>query len=652
MTIIRVFTICAWVIGFMSTSQAAIYWVGDSAACTGPEVRASLPLALLSAAVSSEADEIRLTATVNYVGGGNSYTLTDWAPGSSGALTISGGYADCFSSQSGRIIIGGVSGDVFNIQTSSQPSSVVTLKNLEITGGTQYGVVATGGAIVTVENVGISDNDDGGVQVASGAYFEADRLTSIRDNGSLGVAIGGGIQCTGNNSEISLAGTLSRNQAGLGGGLYASQGCDVTVEGGALIEGFGSLTTFSAVNGGGIYIDQGGELFANGGASRVVIRNHGASQHGGGLYVNGSGRVTLLNTLIENNDSADHGSAIYAINGGNAEPQVYMDRTLECPFLISCSEIQKNPYVDTLVFVRDSLVDIKRTQIEQNNQLIPSAALPAFGMIHSQMNANIQLDRVVLGRNHASYLMASESAAILGSHLTVAGNSFQEGGSGPDLNSFAGVSYAVMHIENSVFADTQGVINESIQPIVADCNLVDVPSDWPAASFVVGTPQFINLNGGDSRQLASSPGVDMCLEDSFAWTGNTDLEYQSTPVNENTNPQGEPGQMGGLYDAGADEVYDNIGDDEFLLTIQRTGGGEGSVVSTPLGISCGTDCTEIYFNGTLVTLFANAAPGNLFTGWGSCPLPNGNECLISVTKSETVTANFAADDLIFRANFE
>ena len=632
-------------------SQAAIYWVGDSAACTGPQVRSSLPLALLSAAASNEADEIRLTSTVTYTGGGNSYTLTDWSPNTTGALTIAGGYADCFTGQAGRTNVGNVPGNVFTIQTSSQPSSLVTLRNLQINDAGNRGLVAAGGAEVVLDNVGLADNINGGAQVVNGARLEADASSTISDNGTLSEPNGGGIQCTGNNSQVSFYGTMTRNQAISGGGLYVSLGCSATLEGGAVIQGYGSLSIFSATNGGGIYVDNGGELYANGGANRVTIRNHGASGNGGGLYLNGSGFATLLNTLVENNDAAIHGSAIYAIDGGGAAPQVYMDRANDCPFLISCSEIQNNPYVDTVVYVRDSLVDIKRTQIEQNNQLNPSASLPAFGMVHTFFG-EIRLDRVVLARNYASYLMASEGGTLLGSHLTAAGNNFQEGGVGPILDSFAGVSYSVMNIENSIFTDTQGIINQSVTPITADCNLVDVASDWPAGSFSIGTPQFINLAGGDARQLPSSPGVDMCLEDSFNWTGNTDLEYQSTPVNENTNPQGSPGQAGGLYDAGADEVYANVGEDMFLLSVERLGAGSGSIVSTPIGIACGTDCSEVYFNETVVTLFANPSSGSEFIGWSGCPLPNGNECLISVEEPATVGATFQPDDLIFANGFE
>jgi hypothetical protein len=145
----------------------------------------------------------------------------------------------------------------------------------------------------------------------------------------------------------------------------------------------------------------------------------------------------------------------------------------------------------------------------------------------------------------------------------------------------------------------------------------------------------------------------MCQQDTFAWSTDKDIEYQVTPVNENTNPQGMPGEAGGLYDAGFDEVYDNIGEDQFLLTVQKQGSGSGVIISDPLGISCGTDCTEVFFNGTLVTLSATPLTGSDFIGWSGCPLVNGsNQCLISVTQSDTVFAEFQPDDLIFSNGFE
>ena len=49
------------------------------------------------------------------------------------------------------------------------------------------------------------------------------------------------------------------------------------------------------------------------------------------------------------------------------------------------------------------------------------------------------------------------------------------------------------------------------------------------------------------------------------------------------------------------------------LSINRIG--QGSVVSTPNGIDCGTDCAGSYAKNTEVSLHAAAAQGNQFVGW-------------------------------------
>ena len=42
------------------------------------------------------------------------------------------------------------------------------------------------------------------------------------------------------------------------------------------------------------------------------------------------------------------------------------------------------------------------------------------------------------------------------------------------------------------------------------------------------------------------------------------------------------------------------------LTVLKAGDGGGTVNSTPAGIDCGTDCNEVFAEGTVVTLTAAA----------------------------------------------
>ena len=77
----------------------------------------------------------------------------------------------------------------------------------------------------------------------------------------------------------------------------------------------------------------------------------------------------------------------------------------------------------------------------------------------------------------------------------------------------------------------------------------------------------------------------------------------------------------------------------FVLTAQNAGSGAGKIVSTPEGIDCGTDCSEIYETGSEVTLVASPEPGSAFVGWsGACT--GENPCVISMTETRSATATF------------
>jgi uncharacterized repeat protein (TIGR02543 family) len=70
--------------------------------------------------------------------------------------------------------------------------------------------------------------------------------------------------------------------------------------------------------------------------------------------------------------------------------------------------------------------------------------------------------------------------------------------------------------------------------------------------------------------------------------------------------------------------------------------GSGTIVSTPAGISCPTDCSEFFNSGTSVKLVATASAGYVFTGWSGACGGTTNQCFVSMTKNKTVTATFLA----------
>ena len=79
-----------------------------------------------------------------------------------------------------------------------------------------------------------------------------------------------------------------------------------------------------------------------------------------------------------------------------------------------------------------------------------------------------------------------------------------------------------------------------------------------------------------------------------------------------------------------------------VLTVTKAGPGSGTVSSTPAGIDCGADCSEIYNDNdsTSVTLVATAADGSTFTGWSGDCSGTGN-CVVTMTVPRSVTATFS-----------
>ena len=82
---------------------------------------------------------------------------------------------------------------------------------------------------------------------------------------------------------------------------------------------------------------------------------------------------------------------------------------------------------------------------------------------------------------------------------------------------------------------------------------------------------------------------------------------------------------------------------QYALTVSRSGGGGGTVTSSPPGIDCGTDCSESYTYGTWVTLTPVAAPGSTFSGWSGACAGRG-ACVVTVDGVRSVTARFTRED--------
>jgi hypothetical protein len=80
-------------------------------------------------------------------------------------------------------------------------------------------------------------------------------------------------------------------------------------------------------------------------------------------------------------------------------------------------------------------------------------------------------------------------------------------------------------------------------------------------------------------------------------------------------------------------------DTTYKLTVELTGSGNGTVTSSPAGINCGMECSNMFDLGVVVTLTATPGLGNAFRGW-SGPCIGTGVCKIYMGEDQLVSAVF------------
>ena len=77
-----------------------------------------------------------------------------------------------------------------------------------------------------------------------------------------------------------------------------------------------------------------------------------------------------------------------------------------------------------------------------------------------------------------------------------------------------------------------------------------------------------------------------------------------------------------------------------FLTVNKSGSGGGTVASSPAGVSCPGDCTEVFANGTAATLTATADASRVFTGWENACADNTATRSLTITSPKALNAAF------------
>ena len=207
------------------------------------------------------------------------------------------------------------------------------------------------------------------------------------------------------------------------------------------------------------------------------------------------------------------------------------------------------------------------------------------------------------------------------------------------------VSLAAAPATGSTFAGWSGACTGTGACMVTMTAAASVTATFTINSYAL----TVALAGNGAGSVASSPAGITCGADcTEAYTHGTVVTLTPTTMVGSTFA----GWSGACTGTGACAVTMTAASavtatftlNTFALTVAKAGSGSGTVTSTPAGISCGADCSEIYNFGQMVMLANAATTGSTFTGWSGACTGTG-ACIVTMDAAKSVTATFTLDTL-------
>jgi hypothetical protein len=356
----------------------------------------------------------------------------------------------------------------------------------------------------------------------------------------------------------------------------------------------------TAPYGGGVAGDQGAAALFN-----TDVRWNVATVKGGGLWVDDVGMLLAESTVRDN--SALAGGGIY-VSGASLE---LYESTLSHNTAITGGGL----YIESLATAVNSTISGNEAGVgggsflksAQDSTLYllystvaDNAATGDGGGVYHQGGVVVADSSIVAGNSaNGSVLDTSADCAAVGPGVSAAYGLFGDGTGCPDASGPANLTVTPA----DVFADVLGPLADNGGPLTA--------SGDPASTHAL---------------LPNSPALDHISAESSRcriWVASDQRGV--------LRPQGENCDIG---------AYES---NYYALTVTLAGSGSGLVSSTPAGIACGTNCTESWVDGTVVTLTASADPGSTFSGWSGDVSEISNPVTVTITADTQVTATFTLE---------
>jgi bacillopeptidase F len=172
------------------------------------------------------------------------------------------------------------------------------------------------------------------------------------------------------------------------------------------------------------------------------------------------------------------------------------------------------------------------------------------------------------------------------------------------------------------FPQSFTVTNRGLQDLMVDA----------ASTSGTNSSDFLVLTDACSGQVVVSAGscdIQVVFKPTSGGPKNAELLISSNDPNQN------PYRV----------TLNGKGIERYNLQVTTQGTGVGDVISEPLGINCGADCSRLFGVGTKVTLQAVPEGDSGFGGWSGCNSSSGRTCQVIMGRDKIVTGAFVAPSL-------
>ena len=553
---------------------------------------------------------------------------------------------DTFSIRPGLAVYGGFDGTESALGERDWLSHVTVLSG-DVAGNDLVdanGVVTTTTHIVSPNAYHVVTMDGSATSIIATTQLDGFVVTAGEARTAFTIQQGGGLYCNGaglgNECSPTIANvTFSGNVAGESGGAMANIGASRGKSSPVL-----NSVTFvgNSAGGGGAMFNAGYDLgTSNPVLNDVTFIDNKAFGAGGAMFNNGTSVGTsspVLNRVTFTNNSSIPGDGGAMFNSGSFEGK--SSPQLNDVTFTANSARNGGAMVNECEFLPGSTSSplLNRVTFSGNTATQRGGAMYSFASAPN-VTCNPVLMNVAFYNNFANqngsamYIQGfSDTFFPVLINVTVAGHSGTAMYS--QIDAITNVSFP---ISNSIFYGNDGQILNvgSVMPLIGHSLIQGSGGSGGGWNLGFGTdnggnldtnPRFADGANGNLRLRSDSPAIDVG-------------DDSAVPVTVTTDIAGAPRISDGNGDTTATV---DMGAFEFVvhaLNVARSGNGGGTVNSAPAGITCGADCTETLYFGTVVTLTATAASDSNFAGWSGACTGTGS-CTVTVNAAKLVTATF------------